>query len=168
ELAARQTPTPEERFLLAQLYEGIGLTDKSREALKRIVAERGDNPRYVAHYAAALLRWGELEPVPALLDALKKLDPDSPNTLEIEARLLKAQGKDAEVVKLITGSKFCRKGTDDRRPALAALLDELDEVKEAEALYRAVAAENKDKQSDVVLALADFLGRHGRTKEGLD
>jgi tetratricopeptide (TPR) repeat protein len=168
DLASRQTPTPEERLLLAQLYEGVGQQDKAREALKRIVADRADSPRFLTHYALALLRWGDAEPVPAVLDALKKLDPDSLATLEVEARLLKAQGKDAEVVKVVTGSKFARKGPDDRRPALATLLDELDQVKEAEAFYRTVVEEKKEKQPDVALVLADFLGRRQRTQEALD
>jgi tetratricopeptide (TPR) repeat protein len=164
----RQKPTPAEEFLLAQLYEADGDWAKARARLLGLVTGKGGtNAEYLAHYIRALLRHDETADARRWLGQLQKAEPGGPRAVELEARVLAKEGQGREAARLV--AEYAHKqAAEKKNPALvvaaAALLDELGETAEAEALYREFAAGG---QPDGALILARFLARHDRLGEAL-
>jgi tetratricopeptide (TPR) repeat protein len=162
-LAARQPLSPEDRFLLVQLYERVGEAGKARDRLLPLV-QSGGNARYLAHHIDRLLREGRTSEAEGWLPDLEKLQPGSLPVAALRARLLKARGKMAEGAALL---KRQAEGKDAATAArVAALVEDLGDAAGAEDLYRRYAAESK--QPDRALVLARYYGRHGRVREALD
>src|SRR6185437_11760658 len=96
---------------------------------------------------------------------LQEQQPDSPQTLEIQARILKAQGNGRGAAELLerqaTGQKF-------NLAAVARLLEELKEVEAAERMYNKYVESAREKQPQSVLVLAQFFCRHQRIEEALN
>src|SRR5207247_302931 len=94
------------------------------------------------------------------LAQLEKLQPDTFQTVEPKARLLKGQGKGEECAALLRAHAT-------RDPAAlrrtAALLEELGQGGAAEELYRRWARESGQPGAGLVLAV--FLARQGRLGE---
>jgi len=154
--------TPEDQFLLVQLYDGTGDTLKSRDRLLSLLAAKRD-PRHLAYHVRNLLRQGQTREAGIWLANLEELQPRSPVTIELHARLLAAQGKGAQAAGLLVP---LAQGKDPRSIlTVAALLEELKQNSEAERMYRAYSEVQKP---DGVLALARFLGRRERVPEALD
>lgn len=159
----------EEQLTLANLYEYYGPNEwaKARRLYLSMLASNPDNPVIIHLCARSLLRHDEVGEIPSWLDKLVKLDgPRSLRVLEIQVRLLKAQGK------LEDGAKFLKEYAerpDANLETAATLLEEFAKPKAAEALYRKLAA--KAERPESTLLLAGFLGRQGREadiQEGLD
>ena len=117
---------------------------------------------HLAHHIRSLLARGETDEAAGWLARLEKQDPGSLRTVEIQARLLKAKGRGDEAAALLVAHA---QGRADDVGRVALLLDQLGQAA-AEEMYRRHAAESRQPGS--VLALAEYLGRHGRVPEALD
>jgi tetratricopeptide (TPR) repeat protein len=168
EVIARQPnkqPTAEEKSLLAELYQSTGDWPRARGTLYSLLEEQPDNAEVLAKLSVGLIRAGDLDKVPNLLTRLEKLEPKELRTLEVKVRLWKAQGHADDAVKALT--TYAENTKDARIDVVAALLDEFGRP-EAEKYYRLWLEREKAKTPEVVLILADYLGRQKRTKEALD
>jgi tetratricopeptide (TPR) repeat protein len=163
ELSKRQPPTPEEGFVLAQLYMAEGDRQNARMKMLSILASRGDNPLYLATYANQLLDWGETGEATTWFNRLERIEPKALRTAVIKARLLKAEGKEGEAVALLKASAASDKGNVG---PVAVVLEQLGQADAAEEMYRRSAAQSP--QPEALLTLAAFLGRQGRTSDALD
>jgi cellulose synthase operon protein C len=172
----------EDRFLLARLYDANGEWEKARAEYRRLLDEskQVDTPQkrnlriaQVVHYANQLIEHirssanqEEINEAQALVDELKKTQPDAFNVLSLQARLDKAQNKaDGAIAKL--------KEIADRpglSPALALatayLAEDLGQDDLAQRLFKLNATSSSRIQDR--LAYAAFLGRQGRIKDALD
>jgi tetratricopeptide (TPR) repeat protein len=153
---------PNDRFLLAQLYEAEGQWPKAEEAM-RTALRTNKGSVYVAEYIRALLRHGQADQAAPWIAELESQEPNSQRTLRLRALVLKAIGK---VDQAITMVKNVATQDPAQAQAAAGLLEEMGENKAAEELLRDVVA--RVKAPEAVLVLAEFLGRHERASEGLD
>ncbi|HEY7314568.1 MAG TPA: tetratricopeptide repeat protein [Gemmataceae bacterium] len=166
DLVRRQEALLEDDFLLAQLYESIGDWSKSqKEMLVLLALPRGDNPRYLAHYARALLRRQQPKEAETWLHELEKKSGDPLVVTEIQARLAKARGKGEECVRLLE-----RLADDPKvnRASVAALLEELKETEAAERMYRAHVEATRARHPENALVLAQFLSRQQKIGAALE
>ncbi|HEV3116631.1 MAG TPA: tetratricopeptide repeat protein [Gemmataceae bacterium] len=162
-------PTLEQRNALAMLYEATRDWQKAHQAFSMLAtsALAAKPPRfdYVASAARALLRRGESGEAAIWLDKLTELDPDpdSPYTLDIHVRVLKAQDRVAEAAALLAA--YADKPNADQRLA-ARLYEEMGLISRAERLYRQLV--NKEHNPPQLLALAQCLVRQGKVDEALE
>ena len=163
QVVQRGPPTEEDLFLLAQLYEHDGEWMKAREQMLTLLASHEKDPRYLAHYINSLIRRGDVDEARIWFGKLEELEPLSLRTLVTKTRLLKAQGKGDEAVALL---KTSAQRQDAQLLLIAALLEEMGEIAEAEMMYRKFDAQAKHPED--ALVLARFLGRQHRPKEALD
>jgi tetratricopeptide (TPR) repeat protein len=176
-LHERQPLPEEDRFLLAQLYDGSGAWPRA-QALLRLLTSGKDNPLHLAFYAHALVRHGELDLAQGYVDRLQKIPGEkrSFRTVEIQVRLLAGQGQGdraiAELLQFAADQKAQPAAAPDRLLLAAALLDDLDQARPKEKSYAAAAEKTyrqlAERQPERVLALVSFLSRHGRLAEALD
>jgi cellulose synthase operon protein C len=165
EIVRRASPTPNDLYLLAQLYNANGDWSRCRETLQRLITADGNSPlrsEHLAYYARALLARGEVDEAKVWLGRLEQSQPGSPGAVEIKARVLAATGRGDEAAALLTTFANAR---DTQVAPAAALVEELHQAKAAEALYRRFAA--LPGRPEKVLTLAAFLARHGRLSEAL-
>jgi tetratricopeptide (TPR) repeat protein len=155
--------TPDDRFLLAQLYEAAGQWSRARQRMLGLLAENGDNPVYLVRFIGWLLvpepgRGHDPDPQAARpwIDRLAKLAPDAIQTAEARARSLAALGRADEAV---VGLERFAESHPDQLAAVAALVEQLDSPSRAEPLYR-LLVERSDDPSDL-LRLAGVLERQG-------
>ena len=161
----RRQPIPEDRFVLAQLYEAVDEPQAAREQLLRLVGSPdGDKPRYIAAYVRNLLRHADPRSAEPWLAELEKREPGMLRTIELKARWLQARGKDKEAADLL--KTFARDHRDRGTTLIAALLEETGQAQAAEDLFRKAAQETATPEN--TLALAGYLGRQNRLKEALD
>jgi tetratricopeptide (TPR) repeat protein len=161
---ARRQPAlpPEVRLAMAELYTADGDWPRAREHLLALVTVHRDDPAYLARYVRGLLSHGEEELAAVWMKRLARAGRPTFETVELQARLLHAQGRAEQAVGLLQA--YAREKV--ARPALAAqLLDQLGRPAEAERMYRAYAASGNP---DAALALALHLALHGRLAEALD
>jgi tetratricopeptide (TPR) repeat protein len=153
--------TTEERFLMAKLYEADGnWTMASR--FYSALAGKENNPAYLAFCALTFLSHEEISDARLWFRKLKDVERDSLRTLEVEVRLLKAEGKgDQAAAKL---SEYLKTPKADERVA-AALYEKIGQTDEAKRLYQKLA---RDGNPQHLLWLAEFLGRNGELKGTLD
>jgi len=164
EVLARQSPpSPEEKYLLAQLHLAVQDTEKARGLLLGLAAEDSRNPRYMAALVRVLLTRGEVEEAQQWVAKLAQAAPRSFTAVELRARLLQKEGRGPEAVAAL--ETRARIEPNDDGPA-AALLEELGEPAAAERLLREAVARSKNPQANLVLAR--FLGRRGRAREALE
>jgi tetratricopeptide (TPR) repeat protein len=167
-LIATKMATPEDQFLLAEVYESTGDWPRAHKRMLQLLSlPQGENPRYLAYFALGLLRHGQPDEVQVWLDKLanQKQEANSFRTTEIKARLFKAQDKSGAAVELL--AKYAE-GKDVDLRAAAGLLEDLKETEAAERMYRKYVAASRDKKPESVLDLAQFLGRRQRVREALD
>lgn len=82
-----QPPTPNERLLLARLYEGAGNFAAAREQLAEAADEAPREPFVLAPYIHMLIRTGDLDDARRQFARLEALEPASPRTLAAKAAL---------------------------------------------------------------------------------
>jgi len=157
--------TPNEAFLLAMLYGGNRDWSRSQALMLRIVANPNREPRHLAYLVSLLIDQRALEPAEHWLAELKPLAAQSPVVLDLQARLLKAQKREADLVALLRSYSQDRP---DQIGAVAVLYDRYGYLKDAEEAYRAFVSRGGTKEPWRVLALIGFLGRRHRAKEALD
>ena len=154
--------SPDDRFILAQLYEFAGNWSKAREQLQILMDLEASDPRFGIYYTLNLLKHGQLSEAQFLVTQLEKARPDSPTTVELKARVLHALGRKSDALALIAA--FVRDKNAQLVP-FAGVLDILKEHDEAEKLLR--RAIEVDRKPSSTFALIRFLARRGRTKEAL-
>jgi tetratricopeptide (TPR) repeat protein len=142
-LNKREALLPEDRFLLAQLYDSNGPEAvwwaKAGEQMRSLVNRLGDDPVFVTQFANTLLRHKEYREAQAQIDRVEKLEKQrrlaagTLGSVELRVTLLEATGHGAEALALLRD--YVAKGKDDpgriylligalqRRKALAAALD---------------------------------------------
>jgi hypothetical protein len=86
--------TPDERFLLAQVYDANKDDFKAGRELRALLVLYPDQPRYIACYIQSLLNRGDLDAVPSYLSMLEQLEPNSPRTRQLRATYQKLQAVD--------------------------------------------------------------------------
>ncbi len=159
----RGAPRGEDLFLLAKLYQADGDWPKARERMRTLLAQEGKNPTYLAYFILALLRRGDPDEARIWLARVEEIDPKSPQTVELRARLLKAQGKEAEAAALLNA---LAKDDPAMMESVARLLEQIGLPDSAEPIYAQLV--DLTKRPEAVLAFAEYLGRRGRTREAID
>ena len=171
-------PTPDDQLLLAQVYEGAGNWAKAKEQFARLTAANGDNPKYLAAIADALLRHQELDECENYFAKLERL-PDTQDSFaatEAQARFLAARNQSKQAITKVhiyaTGKTSKPDESVFRLELGATLLDSLIRSFPAERIFGLEAEkmylECANKRPDRILLLASFLGRQGRLPEALD
>ena len=133
----RQELAPEDRFLLASLYEGRAERPKARQQLLALATGPGATARHMAALARMLYRQGdpgEARPWLDRLDAIKDRPLPAVERAELEGRRLAAEGKGAEAARVLR--EATAQADPAGRRAVVAVLEELDLDAEAEALHR--------------------------------
>ncbi len=182
ELVGTNMAGPEDRFRLALMYSKDGNWARAHEQYRTLVAQTENTsdleifnrrPDYIAQFIDELLkrcqgdqRQEVLIEAQDQIDKLKALRPDAFNVLAFEARLYKAQDQMDKAIELIRAIAKRPNLSDPVWQLLANLADELGETKLAEELLRQLLEKSDRPQNR--LALAIFLGRHGRVQEALD
>jgi len=156
EIQARQV-------LTRALVDPVERTRAREQASK--AADAADAPTDAIRLAAALdLADGDLNAAARRIARLEAIGLDDPATLELKARLLKAQGKPAEAVDRLEkafDAAGSSPGSVDFGRGVVRLLNALDEPEAAERLARKVARLGPLGQ----VTLAEFLGSKGRFDE---
>lgn len=158
---AKVPPNPDERFLLARLYDSDGNWAKARTQLLSLASVETPSPLHLAYYVDVLMRRQEPREAAHWLTLLTKLEPQSWRTTQARARLLVQQGDAAGAVKLLKAYQGPEAGL-----VVAHLLEDLGQNVTAEELYRQLLAAADSPEN--LLALAGFLGRRGKAAEALD
>ncbi len=168
--AAQSSETPltaEERFILAQLYDKENRWHECRELMLELLTEHPKETLYLVQYIQMLTAHdasaGELE---LWVKRLEENDPESAVTKVTKARLLAKAGKSDEATRLLE-SLIPRPTPLDKVAYLRDVALLLEEIKQEEPA-RKLLVEFAEKHPGGSLALAAFLGRHGRAQEALD
>ncbi|AGA29620.1 tetratricopeptide repeat protein [Singulisphaera acidiphila] len=162
-LAQRSTPTPLEKYQLAQLHAAGRDWSKAQDLLLGLVSVDGEKPDYLYSLTRVLLARDDVDQARPWVAKLEQVAPQSLQVVELKARLLQKEGKGPEAVAVLEA-----RAQSDRNEVgvIATLLEELGETSAAERLTREFVEQSKDPKAVLVLAL--FLGRHGRAHEALD
>ena len=155
---------PDEQFLLAYLYNAEGKQDCYRAEMLTILAGKEKNPRYLAHFIGFLIERNELDLARLWLSQLKRQQPDSLATFELEARILKASKRDQDLLGFLQARA---RQHPDQIGAIARLLDQFGFARQAEDAYRADIA-RAPKEPELALALANFLARQDRPGKAIE
>ncbi len=172
-LEQRKTLTSEDRFLLAQLYDRLGETQKLAKCFQILLVESPDSSRYLAYFIRVLLRQAEalpettrqnkLDEIDGWLATLDRMAPKDLGVLELKARRSKLGEANARFEQLL-------KDVQVRDPAVARNLGEmcekLEDYDRAEQFYRRYA--NQAKEPQATLVLAAYLGRRKKLSEAFD
>jgi tetratricopeptide (TPR) repeat protein len=162
----RQEALPEDRFLLAQLYETTGDWAKAQKVMHALLSlPDGVTPRHLAYFARTLLRHEQPKEAEVWLRKLEKQQADPLVVTEIQARLAKAQGNSKEAVRLLE-RLAADKNVNQAR--IAILLEELQETAAAERMHRSYVEATVSEHPENALILAGFLGRQHKIGEALD
>jgi predicted Zn-dependent protease len=156
---------PGERFFLAQLYNSVGNRTGVPLAMDALLqSESNRNPLYLRFYVRWLIRDGQLARAAERIDQLSKVDPESLGTAELKARLAAAR-KDLRGAWEALRPRA--EGPNAPIDVIAGICEDIGLYEEAERLLKRLVEQYKQSQPKVVLALATFHGRRGRTNEGL-
>ncbi len=166
EVSPRERATDE--FLLAQLYEANRNREQSSKIIERLLDRGEKSPAplvpMLVWYINALLMRGQIDQADVYMARLEKIALNQPTTQILRARVLNARKRDAEAVVIL-------KAVAQRDPSIAndiaRLLDQLNLDQASEEIYRATVAKDPANPANVI-ALANFLGAHGKVKAALD
>lgn len=168
QLVGRRAATSNDQFLLAQLYASETVSDakawsRYREQIESLLAADGKNPQYLAHYILRLLDQKQVAAAATWLARLKAVAPGTPQTVDLEARVLVAMGKSDQATTMLL--EFATRNP-SQRSAVAMLLEGLGQPGPAERLYNQIVA--SAERPETVFVLASFYARHDRMAEALD
>ncbi|HKM54863.1 MAG TPA: tetratricopeptide repeat protein, partial [Isosphaeraceae bacterium] len=153
-----------DQFLLARLYLGERLEDRYRSEMLEILDGKTKNPQHLGHFIGFLIDRGELAQVDRWLAELKRVEPQGPRALELEARLLKARKRDQELVAMLQERG---RQIPDQIGVVARLLDRYGFVGEAEQAYKTFIGRNPN-EPERALALVPLLVRQNRITEAVE
>jgi predicted Zn-dependent protease len=120
--------------------------------------------QYLAQFADYWIDRNRLDEVDRSLAELKRAEPQGLLGLELEARLLDARKRKAELLALLSARG---RESPDQIGAVADLLDRYGFTQRAEEAYRVFVARDT-RQPERTLALARFLARQDRVSEALE
>lgn len=162
--------TVDDKTLLYGLYESDDNWPKARAFMTRLLTDDPTNTAYLAPYALSLIRHGQPAEAVPLIQQVEQLAASPRATVqlkvvlvELQARLLVAQGHQVEAVKQVLTFARSQPGT---LLLSAQLLEQLGSPEPAEPLYREFVAGSKSPEAP--FALAEFLARQRRLKDALD
>jgi tetratricopeptide (TPR) repeat protein len=180
-LVARNDVNPQDRFLLAGLYEGSGDWPRAREtyadldsktkALRDLETIRR-RPEYLSQFISRLLAHydsGEerdLVEAQKVLDELKQLVPDALAAVDLQLKIYRRQKQVDKAVGLIQSVARRPNLAPQAGESLAEHAEKLNRFDLAEQLYRDNVERSAPPLGTRLLAL--FLGRRDRFKEALD
>ena len=87
--------------MLAQLYEAEGRWPDAVRQLRTLLEEEKKSPYYHAFTIRALLRHKEVDEARIVLERFAKLNVTPVELVELRTRVLDAEGKKAEAIKLV-------------------------------------------------------------------
>ncbi len=155
--------TPDDRFLLAQLFELDGQWDRARGLMRGLTASEDSNPAHLARYLGWLLAPGpdrrrdpDPEAARPLIDRLKRIAPEAIQTAEADARYLDAVGRDVEAVDAL---RRYAEAHPEQGELAARLAEEIGSPALAEPLYRRLVERADDPEA--LRLLAGNLERQG-------
>jgi tetratricopeptide (TPR) repeat protein len=177
-----QSATPEDRYALAQMYLAAGAWAQASGQLRDLVASYGNEPRFVAAYAKALLDHNEAATAELYLERLGKIAPAQFVTADLQADALfrkkeyekaldllksfleneKSQPSDRGVRMRLVAQKVEQLGHRLTESAQKPTADRYNQ--QAEMFYRGYVDQNKGQE----LLLIAFLGRQGRVDDALE
>ena len=177
-LAERVTLTAADQFELARLYLSVDDWPSARQTMQILLAGFDNNPDYLAYCIRNMLRNDDNSTTASKwLQALVGLEPEALRTVELQARVLIAQGEHQRALALL--QEFLASADTDSSPdgirAVAVVMSNLAETLDRSG--RSVAADRFYRETDIafrryaeietegVLALAQFLGRRWGLKE---
>jgi tetratricopeptide (TPR) repeat protein len=156
-----------DQFLLSQLYERKGDDwQRARDLIVRVLDGDGNNPTYIEQYLRWLLIPGagrpQRDPVNARMwvERLKRLDPNSARTAELEARYLAARDQADQAVKLLSDHAAQHPS---ELPRIASCVEQIGKPAQAETLFRTLV-ELKPSDPGAILLMAGFLERQGESR----
>ncbi len=127
-LERKNALAPDDRFILAVLYDAQGQTSRSQDKLRDLAQGQLRTPRYLAQYAMSLIGKGrtpaglaEAERIVGMLEDLEKQREVGPNgfaSVDLRCRISEARGKNDEALALM--EKHIRR--DGARPEEVVLL----------------------------------------------
>src|SRR5262249_44275280 len=147
-------------FLLAQLYEADENWPEAKKHFLALLATKdGDTPAHLAYYIRALLspRHRDMDEAVVWLGRLKRNYPDSPSTVEAEARVLVEQKDGARAAHLLREfaiKQYAAKKEPAVLGAVALLLENLKQAADAEKLFRQYVAETATTKPENAQVLA--------------
>ena len=179
-LVARSLDTPEDRFTLAMLYTRDGDWSKAREQYQ-VLLDRVETtkdpvvvnrlPDYLAAFILELIRGYQANKDPQdlaraseLVEKLKGLPHDASRFIGLQARFYMARNQ-IKRLEAVTGASD-NSITPEKMWGLARMSEELGQIDLAEQLLRNLIA--RVDQPSFRLRLIEFLGRHGKLKDGVD
>ncbi len=152
-------PLPDDLHLqLAQLYERAGRWDKAREQLLNLLGRTGNNPQYMAILASLQIKHNEVDDAARWVERVVASQPNTPQSLELKARLLAKQGKRDQAIELV--KEFVPEPLPpdqaQRLAQAASILESIGAPELSEGYLRQLV----DLEPRTELMLATFLGRH--------
>ena len=158
--------TPEDQFLLAQLYRMVGDRSQVRLVMSDLLEKNGEVPLYVRFYGSWLLLIGDSRAAEEWVKRLGALQPDAFGTAELQARLAAAKGKgDLAAARNIIVPRADQPGAPVQ--AVATICESIKLYEDAERLFQRATDRAKEKRPEAPLVLAGFYGRRGRTSDAL-
>jgi tetratricopeptide (TPR) repeat protein len=138
EVHKRQTLSPDDQLLLAQLYLAMGGDDvswaKAREQMQLLVDSQPRNPVYLTLYAQALLDKGdpvEAERIVARLEQIERSRQASLGAAELKARVLELRGKGPQALAVLKEYAEARGARPERMLLYAGMQGRLGHLREA-------------------------------------
>jgi len=176
-LATRPHVPPEAQFLLAKLQLAEDRFGRYKTLMRDLLRDHAGEPRYVMHFAEALMLRGELEEAKTWVDQLASQSPDAFQTARLRAEYAFRQNQWQSVLGIIrewAGAGDTRK---KRLPAAAALAESFAKrlrktdradsamplTEEAQKLFQ----EYVDLEPGRELLMAEFLAGQERVEEAI-
>jgi tetratricopeptide (TPR) repeat protein len=172
--AQAQKLSAENELILGKLYFAVGDWSKCRRQMLLAVSRYPTSPEIRAAYISMLLDHGDkrtYDEASQQLAKLKEIAPGEAHSLQLTVRLAGKTGKQqetrAELLQAIGKLKDPKEITDKQVPVLgfvAGLLVELNDLEDAEKIYKLIAAHDSEKNLD----LAGFVGEHRDVGQSFD
>jgi tetratricopeptide (TPR) repeat protein len=151
---------------LGQLYFAVGQWQKCRQQMRETVSRYPDSAEARMAYIRMILQHGDkryYNEASQQLDKLLEIASTNAQTIELMVRVASKTGKQADarknLLRLVPRVTDPKDITEDQLPILeyvATLMVELDDLDNAEKIFRMIVARDPRK----TLALANFLGEH--------
>ena len=183
--APANAPLADDQFLLARLYLQAGDRINARMQLRKLIGSNKSEARFILAYAQLCLQSDEPTEAELYLSFLQKLAPNELSTIDLEAQVLFAKGRYAEISSLLKGLNSGRFQDSTKLEAAVAArlwaakrleefsrrLEKMGETaaaatlsRDAEELY---AKYVKDRPEEM-LVFAEFLGKENQVDRALD
>ena len=156
--------SPDEQFVMAQLYEQTGDWPNARDLLLNLVTKIEGNLGLAGTFAQLLAKHDDLTEAERWIEKVETAQPDSPMAVQLRARLLAKQGKADQAGEMLV--KLLDQAPNEEArlrmiDGVVAMLEEFEQFAAAEQVLRnAVQSFPRAK-----ITLASFLGRQGDLNE---